>query len=95
MNVNEVIAIRGNQIAKSKIIHPNDHVNMSQSTNDIYPSAANIAILKLVTSKLFPAVDNLIVSLKNIQNKGKDTIKLGRTHIQDALPITFGQEVEG
>jgi fumarate hydratase class II len=95
MNVNEVIAHRANQIAKKEIIHPNDHCNMSQSTNDVYPTAMNITALHLVETKLFPAVDGLIASMKELEKKYKDVVKMGRTHIQDALPITFGQEVSG
>ncbi len=95
MNVNEVIAHRANQIAKKQLIHPNDHCNMSQSTNDVYPTAMNLTALYLINEKLFPAVDNLIASMKTLETKYKSLIKMGRTHIQDALPITFGQEVSG
>ena len=95
MNVNEVIAHRANQIVKKDIIHPNDHCNMSQSTNDVYPTAMNITALYLIEKKLFPAVDGLIASMKKLENKYKNVVKMGRTHIQDALPITFGQEVSG
>lgn len=95
MNVNEVIATRANQLAKKKLIHPNDHCNMSQSTNDVYPTAMNLTALHLIETKLFPAIDGLVASMKKLETKYKDVIKMGRTHIQDALPITFGQEVSG
>jgi fumarate hydratase class II len=95
MNVNEVIAHRANQIAKKNLIHPNDHCNMSQSTNDVYPTAMNITAIGLVDQILLPAVDGLISSCKKLQERSKNIIKMGRTHIQDALPITFGQEVSG
>jgi fumarate hydratase class II len=95
MNVNEVIAHRANEIAKSNLIHPNDHCNMSQSTNDVYPTAMNITALHLINNKLFPALDGLIKSCEQLEIKGKNVIKMGRTHIQDALPITFGNEVSG
>ncbi|MDR0826002.1 MAG: class II fumarate hydratase, partial [Mycoplasmataceae bacterium] len=94
--VNEVIAHRANEIAKKKnFVHPNDHCNMSQSTNDVYPTAMNICALTLLNKKLFPAVDGLIASCKKLEEHGKHVVKMGRTHIQDALPITFGQEVSG
>jgi fumarate hydratase class II len=95
MNVNEVIAHRANQIARQQLIHPNDHCNMSQSTNDVYPTAMNICALWLVEHELLPAVDNLIASFDKLEKKAMKIIKMGRTHIQDALPITFGQEVSG
>ena len=95
MNVNEVIARRGNKIAKKTILHENDHCNMSQSTNDVIPTAFNIAALSLLNRKLYPAVDGLIATFKRMEEKYKDVVKLGRTHIQDAVPITFGQEVSG
>jgi fumarate hydratase class II len=95
MNVNEVIAHRANEIAKKNLIHPNDHCNMSQSTNDVYPTAMNITAIDLVDNLLLPSVNRLIASCKKLQEKGKDIVKMGRTHIQDALPITFGQEVSG
>ncbi|GHU47323.1 hypothetical protein FACS1894218_1490 [Bacilli bacterium] len=96
MNVNEVIAHRANEIAKKPgFVHPNDHCNMSQSTNDVYPTAMNICALSLLNKKLFPAVDGLIISCKKLEEHGKHVVKMGRTHIQDALPITFGQEVSG
>jgi fumarate hydratase class II len=95
MNVNEVIAHRAKQLDNDIIIHPNDHCNMSQSTNDVYPTAMNITALHLINDKLFPALDGLIKSCEKLEIKGKNIVKMGRTHIQDALPITFGNEVSG
>jgi fumarate hydratase class II len=95
MNVNEVIAHRANEIAKKNLVHPNDHCNMSQSTNDVYPTAMNITAVDLTRNLLLPAVNRLIVSCEKLQERSKNIIKMGRTHIQDALPITFGQEVSG
>lgn len=95
MNVNEVIAHRANQLAKKELVHPNDHCNMSQSTNDVYPTAMNLTALYLVENKLFPAIDGLVASMKKLEVQHKNLIKMGRTHIQDALPITFAQEVSG
>ena len=96
MNVNEVIARRASKLAgKAGYIHENDHVNMSQSTNDTYPTSANLCAIYLVENKLLPALDGLIATYKKLEKKHKDLVKLGRTHIQDAVPITFGQEVSG
>jgi fumarate hydratase class II len=95
MNVNEVVANRANKITNTKLIHPNDHVNMSQSTNDVYPSAMNITAISLIHEHLLPPLDRLIKSMKKLQIEGKSIVKMGRTHIQDALPITFGEEVSG
>jgi fumarate hydratase class II len=95
MNVNEVIAHRANEIAKKNLIHPNDHCNMSQSTNDVYPTAMNITAITLINELLLPAVNRLITTCEKLQEHAKNVIKMGRTHIQDALPITFGQEVSG
>ncbi len=95
MNVNEVIANRGNIIAKRKLLHPNDHVNMSQSSNDVFPSALHISAVLAIEKKLIPAIDVCISRLENIQEKNPYIIKTGRTHLQDATPIKFAQEVEG
>lgn len=93
MNVNEVIAGRGNEIAGEKLLHPNDHVNMSQSSNDTFPSAMHIAAVMETTQKLFPALDASISVLERLKTENMNIIKTGRTHLQDAVPITFGQEV--
>jgi len=93
MNVNEVIANRGNELAGEKLLHPNDHVNMSQSSNDTFPSAMNISAASEITGHLFPALDEGIRVLTRLMNENMNVIKTGRTHLQDAVPITFGQEI--
>lgn len=95
MNVNEVIANRGNQIAGGKILHPNDDVNASQSSNDTFPSAMNIAAVCAVESNLLPSLDRLISAFSVLEKENSDVIKIGRTHLQDATPIKFSQEVSG
>ena len=93
---NEVVSGKANAISMNdKFIHPNDHVNMSQSTNDAYPTAANLCAIYMVENKLLPALDRLIDTYKKLEKKHANLVKLGRTHIQDAVPITFGQEVSG
>ncbi|EYB92702.1 hypothetical protein Y032_0191g1326 [Ancylostoma ceylanicum] len=100
MNVNEVIANRaiemlGGVLGSKNPVHPNDHVNMAQSTNDTYPSAMNIAVAREINSRLFPALKQFRDSLQRKSNEFKDIIKIGRTHTQDAVPITLGQEFSG
>lgn len=95
MNVNEVIAGRGNEIAKEKLLHPNDDVNMSQSSNDTFPSAMHIAAVTEITDRLLPSLNELILALKKLENENKGVIKSGRTHLQDATPISFSQEISG
>lgn len=95
MNVNEVIANRGNAIAGKKLLHPNDDVNMSQSSNDAFPTAMHIAAALAVHDELIPAVDTLISTLKRLEDENKGIIKSGRTHLQDAVPIAFSQEISG
>jgi len=99
MNVNEVIAHRGNQIlevtSSEKIIHPNDDVNMSQSSNDTFPTAMHIACTLSLNEQLLPALSSLKNTLKEKVDKYKNTIKIGRTHLQDATPLTLGQEISG
>ncbi len=95
MNVNEVIANRGNQIAGKRILHPNDDVNASQSSNDTFPSAMNIAAVCAVEKRLLPSLDKLINAFKKLENENPDVIKIGRTHLQDATPVKFCQEVSG
>jgi len=92
MNLNEVIASRATELIH-KPVHPNDHVNMSQSSNDVNPSALKIACIRL-TKQLLKSIDNLIKEFYKKAKEYKDTIKLGRTHMQDAIPITFGSEFE-
>ncbi|MBQ8196743.1 MAG: class II fumarate hydratase [Clostridia bacterium] len=95
MNANEVIANRGNAIVGEKILHPNDDVNMSQSSNDTFPTAMHISAVIAVEDKLIPAVEQLIATFKRLEEENKNVIKCGRTHLQDATPITFAQEISG
>ena len=95
MNVNEVIANRGNEIAGKKLLHPNDHSNMSQSSNDTFPTAMHIAAAAEIEDRLFPALDLLISTFDRLMKENEGIIKTGRTHLQDATPITFSQEISG
>ena len=95
MNINEVIANRGNEIAGKTLLHPNDDVNMSQSSNDTFPTAMHIAAVSEIKAHLLPAVEKLIDTLKNLEQQNKGIIKSGRTHLEDATPITFSQEISG
>ena len=95
MNANEVIANRGNEIAGKKILHPNDDVNMSQSSNDTFPTAMHIAAVIEMNKSLIPAIDGLIDTFLKIEEENPNIIKSGRTHLQDATPIKFAQEVSG
>lgn len=95
MNVNEVIANRGNELAGEKLLHPNDHVNMSQSSNDTFPTAMHIAAAVELEDRLFPALDALTDVLKRLEAENADVVKSGRTHLQDAVPITLAQEISG
>ena len=95
MNVNEVIANRGNEIARKKLLHPNDHSNMSQSSNDTFPTAMHIAAAVEIEDRLFPALDLLISTFDRLMKENEGIIKTGRTHLQDATPITFSQEISG
>lgn len=95
MNVNEVIANRGNELAGKKLLHPNDDVNLSQSSNDTFPTAMHIAAALAVEDRLLPAAEGLIATLRRLEAENADAVKSGRTHLQDATPVTFGQEVSG
>ena len=95
MNVNEVIATRANEILGEKLVHPNDDVNMSQSSNDVFPAAMHIAAVTEIKETLFPAIDTLIETLVGLEKENCDAVKSGRTHLQDATPITFAQEISG
>lgn len=95
MNVNEVITGRGNEIAGKKILHPNDHVNKSQSSNDTFPTAMHIAGLTATEDRLLPAAKILHDTLLASEKKFANIIKTGRTHLQDATPLTLGQEISG
>jgi len=93
MNVNEVVANRANQIIGTKTIHPNDHVNMSQSSNDTFPTAMHIAAVVELESRLMPALEELKGTLTRLEMENAGIIKTGRTHLQDAVPIAFSQEI--
>tara|TARA_Y100000816_G_scaffold286104_1_gene266715 strand:- start:1722 stop:3110 length:1389 start_codon:yes stop_codon:yes gene_type:complete len=100
MNVNEVISNRaiellGGKLGSKKPVHPNDHVNKSQSTNDVFPTAMHIAVAIETKKKLIPSLDLLNKELKKKVRKFKNIIKVGRTHLQDATPLTVGQEFSG
>lgn len=95
MNVNEVITGRGNEIAGKKILHPNDHVNKSQSSNDTFPTAMHIAGLTATEDRLLPAAKILHDTLLASEKKFAGIVKTGRTHLQDATPLTLGQEISG
>ena len=95
MNANEVISNRGNQIAGKKILHPNDDVNMSQSSNDTFPTAMHIAAVIALEDKLIPAANMLIETFKGLEKENEGIVKSGRTHLQDATPIKFSQEISG
>ena len=95
MNANEVIANRANEIADKKLLHPNDDINMSQSSNDTFPTAIHISAVLALKSKLIPAVKNLIATFKSLEDENKNIVKSGRTHLQDAVPISFAQEISG
>jgi fumarate hydratase class II len=93
MNVNEVIAhIAANNGAT---VHPNDHVNMSQSSNDVFPTAIHIAATLFIERELFPVIDQMIATLQMLEADNEQVIKIGRTHLQDATPVTFAQEISG
>ncbi|MBQ5837613.1 MAG: class II fumarate hydratase [Clostridia bacterium] len=95
MNSNEVIANRSNQILGKKLLHPNDDVNMSQSSNDTFPTAMHIAAVIALEDKLIPAVEELIATFIRLEAENEGIVKSGRTHLQDATPITFSQEISG
>ena len=109
MNANEVIANRGNEIASglaagtffedaskvTKLLHPNDDINMSQSSNDTFPTAMHIAAVTILEDKVIPAVELLINTFVRLEKENEGIVKSGRTHLQDATPITFTQEISG
>ena len=95
MNANEVIANRGNQILGKNILHPNDDVNMSQSSNDTFPTAMHISAVLALRNELLPALYALIDTFRRLEGENFDVIKCGRTHLQDATPIRFSQEISG
>ena len=95
MNANEVIANRANEIAGKKLCHPNDDINMSQSSNDTFPTALHISAVYAIEDKLFPAIDTVVATLKKLEKENEGIVKSGRTHLQDAVPISFDQEISG
>ena len=95
MNANEVIANRANEIAGKKLCHPNDDINMSQSSNDTFPTAMHIAAVEAIEDRLFPAIDLLVATFLRLEKENEGIVKSGRTHLQDATPITFSQEISG
>lgn len=95
MNANEVIANRANQLAGKRLCHPNDDVNMSQSSNDTFPTAMHIAAKLAILRELIPALERMIAELYRLESENRDIVKTGRTHLQDATPITFSQEISG
>ena len=95
MNSNEVIANRGNEITGKKLLHPNDDINMSQSSNDTFPTAMHIAAVTAIEGKVIPAIDKLTATLARLEAENEDVVKSGRTHLQDATPIKFSQEISG
>ena len=95
MNVNEVVAARANALLGEKLVHPNDHVNKSQSSNDTFPTAMHIAALTAAEDHVLPALDGLAATFERLSAEYADVIKVGRTHLQDATPLALGQEISG
>lgn len=95
MNLNEVIANRGNQILGENLIHPNDHVNKGQSSNDTFPTAMHIATVTQINERLLPALNSLKKTFHSLSIKYEGITKIGRTHLQDATSLTLGQEISG
>ena len=98
MNANEVIARRGTEIAGGSLekpLHPNDDINMSQSSNDTFPTAMHIAAVLAIEDKVFPAIDRLVATFRRLEAENEGIVKSGRTHLQDATPIAFSQEISG
>src|SRR5205814_5000154 len=97
MNANEVIANRalehlGAKRGEKSVVHPNDHVNMGQSTNDVFPTAIHVAAYRLIEDELLPALEALAAAFEERAHAFVDVVKAGRTHLQDAVPMTLGQE---
>ena len=100
MNVNEVVSNRaiemaGGEMGSKTPVHPNDHVNMSQSSNDTFPTAMHIAAAEMIVRRLLPSVRRLRDALAARAKEFADIVKIGRTHLQDAVPLTLGQEFSG
>ena len=95
MNVNEVVARYGNLRAGKNLLHPNDDVNMSQSSNDTFPTAMHISAVTLLSDGVLPSLRRLIAAYAALEEQNKDVLKCGRTHLQDAVPVRFSQEISG
>lgn len=95
MNTNEVIANRGNALAGKHLLHPNDDVNKGQSSNDTFPTAMHIAAVLGIEQQLLPELDAMIATMKRLEKENEHIIKIGRTHLQDATPLRFSQEISG
>ena len=95
MNVNEVIAHRANALLGENLVHPNDHVNCSQSSNDTFPTAMHVAARVALEEQVLPAIGRLTATLDRLSAEYRDVVKIGRTHLQDAVPLTLGQEISG
>ncbi|MBQ6196198.1 MAG: class II fumarate hydratase [Lachnospiraceae bacterium] len=95
MNVNEVLANRANELLGRKLLHPNDDVNLSQSSNDVFPSAMHIAAVLSTENRLLPALNGLVRTMCRLEEENRDVLKCGRTHLQDAVPLRFSQEISG
>ena len=95
MNANEVIANRGNELAGKKLLHPNDDINMSQSSNDTFPTAMHIAAVFAIEDRVIPAIEVLTAAFFRLEKENEGIVKSGRTHLQDATPIAFSQEISG
>ena len=95
MNANEVVANRGNALAGKPLLHPNDDVNMSQSSTDTFPTAMHIAAVLSLEDRVIPAIDRLCATMRRLEEDNRGVIKSGRTHLQDATPIAFSQEISG
>lgn len=95
MNVNEVIANRANQLLGARLVHPNDDANMSQSSNDTFPTAMHVSAVLALTERVIPSARALISTFMRLEKENEGIIKSGRTHLQDATPISFSQEISG
>ena len=95
MNLNEVIANSANRMAGKPLLHPNDHVNRSQSSNDVIPSALHLSFALALRKKLEPALEKMIAAFRRLEAENAGVITLGRTHLQDAVPLAFSQEIGG
>jgi fumarate hydratase class II len=95
MNVNEVISHLCARRDSATPVHPNDHVNRSQSSNDTFPTALHIACLTAIEERVLPSLEKVVATLKRLEEENRDVIKIGRTHLQDAVPLRFSQEISG